>query len=62
MNEVNLRISFWGTTCWMDVETTKVSTIVESFIDGQVSEILVPESYDLAFCHKASKLVFACWS
>jgi len=45
----------------MDMKTAEVPTIVKSFTDGQISEVLVPESHDFAFSHKSSKLVPACW-
>jgi hypothetical protein len=46
----------------MNMKTAKITTIVKSFIDGQISEVLAPESHYLAFRHKAGKLVFACWT
>jgi hypothetical protein len=59
MHEMNFRIPFWGSRSRMDVKTTKIPTIIESFIDGQVSKVLVPEGHHLAFSHKSGKLVLA---
>jgi hypothetical protein len=57
---MNFRISFWSTSCWMNMETAKITTIIKCFIDGQISEVLVPECHDLSFGYKSSKLIFAC--
>lgn len=39
--------------------TTKVTSEVKSFRDGQVGEILVAEGYDFALCYVACEFILA---
>src|SRR3569833_874396 len=41
----------------MDVVSTKISSEVERFLDGQVGEILLPERHDLAFSNETGELI-----
>lgn len=43
MNEMNLRISLWGSASWMDMMAAKVASKFEGLLDWQVGEILVSE-------------------
>ncbi len=59
MHQMNLRIAFRSSRCWVDVKTTKVSTILQSFTDWQICKVLVSECNNFAFSNKPSKLVFS---
>jgi hypothetical protein len=58
MNKMDLRVAVWSTRCWVDMETPEISAIIKSFVDGQIGEILVPESHNFTLGYKSSELVF----
>lgn len=42
----------------MNVVPSKVSSEIKGFLDWEISEILISESYDFALCNKKSELIF----
>jgi hypothetical protein len=59
MHEVNFRIAFGSTRGRMNVVTTEIATNVESFLDGKVCEVLVPECDDLLLSDKEGEFVLS---
>lgn len=43
----------------MDVRAAKVASIIESFGNGEISEVLVAECNDFSFSYISSELIFA---
>jgi hypothetical protein len=60
MNEMDLWISLWGSTGWVNMMSAKVSSEIERFFNWQASKILVSESHDFALGNEESELVFSC--
>ena len=62
MDKMDLRVAFWRTRCWVDMKTPEISAVIKSFVDGQIGEVLVPESHDFTLGYKSSELIFTRWA
>ena len=60
VHNVKFGVSFWTSTCGMDVVTTKVGTKLKLLLGWDVGEILVTESYDLTLGNEKGELVSSC--
>src|SRR6187402_2583556 len=60
VDKMNLGVTFRSSGSRMDMESTKVSTIVEGFVNGQVCKILVTECNNFPLGNKSGKLVLSC--
>lgn len=59
VDNVHLWVTLWASASGVDVVTAKVAAELEGVGDGEVCEVLVTESNDLALSHKQGELVLA---
>lgn len=59
MNQVYLGVSLWGTASRVNVMTAEIAPEIQSFLDGQVSKVLVSEGDDFALGNEQGELILA---
>jgi hypothetical protein len=59
VHEMHFRVPFWSAGCWMDVQTSKISAIVQCLLDGQLGEVLVSKCHDFLLSDQQCKFVLA---
>ena len=59
MDEVNLRKTFWCSAGGMDMQSSKVTTKLQSLLDRQRSQVLVSEGNDFLLSHEQGQFVLA---
>lgn len=59
VDEVDLRVRLRGAGRWVDVMTSKVATVGEGILDGQVGKVLASEGNDPALGDEAGELILA---
>lgn len=59
VHEMDLRMSFGAAIGGMDVQAAKVGAEIESFLNGQIGEILIEKYEDFSLSGKKGELILA---